>query len=259
MRHGALGVDRERQNEGAVGDGVERCVERTVQHLIHHAGCGALPLAGLREPPLDLGAVSAGAKHRFGGRPPGGEQPLRHAFVLAHQRQRRRIDLDGAPRARRRDVGGLHVRREPPRRRTQREALAVVAAPGRGVVREDPGVEQRLAQLEMRVVPLRQRDVEVRGKAVLTQQAIERGVRRVHEVADVGHALKARIARSEAQGREEEPAGVAHVGRCAALRHPFGGEAEVSPQGRSGAAGQGVGLLRGHCQRSDGKQHQRDR
>src|SRR2546425_2187774 len=49
---------------------------------------------------------------------------------------------------------------------------------------------ERLAQLQVRVVTLRQRDVEVRGKAGLPEESVQGGVRRVHEVADVGDAVE---------------------------------------------------------------------
>ena len=191
---------------------------------------GYVALACLGEALFDVAAIGAGAIHRLGGRASGGDEPLGHALVLAHEGERGCVDLDGAACAHFSQVGGLHVGREPAGRGAERETLAVVAAPGRGIVRQDRGIEERLAQLQVRVVPLRQRDVEVCGEPVLAQETVERCVRRIDEVADVGDAVEPGVPGCDRERREEETPRFAHVRGAAAFGEPFALKAKVRPE-----------------------------
>ena len=254
----AIHVDRKRQVQRAVGDDGDRRLEGAAEDLVQGPRRGGVPLAGLREQLFDLAAIGPGAEHGFGGRPPCRQEPPGDAFVLLHEGKRCGVDLHCTPGARFGEVGSLYVGREPAGCSGEPEPLAVVAAPGCPVVRDDPGVEERLAQLEVRVVPLRQRNVEARGKPILADQAVERGVRRIHEVADVGDALEARVARLEGERGEEQTPRDAHLGRGALLGQPLRGEAEVCPQRFGHEPAERVRPLRGE-RRGKGRAPEQER
>src|SRR3989441_12264316 len=102
---------------------------------------------------------------------------------------------------------------------------------------------ERLAQLQVRVVTLRQRDVEVRGKAGLPEESVQGGVRRVHEVADVGDAVEPGVAGRDSERREKETTRFAHARGAAAFGEAFALEAEVRAQGFGDEAAERVGPL----------------
>src|SRR5205823_3294432 len=144
--------------------------------------------------------------------------------------QRRLVDLDRAPRRGLLEVGDLYVGGELPSRGRELHALTLGARAGYRVVRENPRVEERLDELQARLVPLRQGEIDVRGKAVRARELVQRRVRRIDQVADVRHAAEPRVARLQAQGREEQAAGLAYLDGGAALGEPFTLEAEVGAQ-----------------------------
>src|SRR2546422_82169 len=85
-------------------------------------------------------------------------------------------------------------------------------------------------ELQARLMPLRQGEIDVRRKAVRARELVQRRVRRIDQVADVRYAAESRVARLQTKGREEQATGLAHLGRGAALGEPLPLEAEVRAQ-----------------------------
>ena len=259
-RDGAVGGDIERQTvEHAVGDHLDGRVERSPHDPVQCPARRKPALPRLGQLLLHVGPLGARAKHRLGRRAPGAEQPLRDALVLLHQHERRLVDLDRAPGGRFLEVGDLYVRGELPGRGRELHPLAIGARAGHRVVRKNPGVEDWLHELEPRLVPLRQREIDVRGKAVRARELVQRRVRRIYQVADVRHAAQARVARLQAKGREEQAAGLAYLGRRAALGEPFTLEPEVGAQRFGHELAERVGplSLEGDWGHGDKHAHQR--
>ena len=174
--------------ENAVGDHLDGRVERSPHDPVQCPGRRELLLPRLGQLLLHVRPLGARPKHCFGRRAPGSEQPLRHALVLPHEHLRRVIDLDRPPGRRFLEIGDLHVGGELPRRRRELHALAVGARAGDRVVRDDPEVEDGLHQLQARLMRLRQREIDIRRKAVRARELVQGRVRWIDQVADVRYA-----------------------------------------------------------------------
>jgi hypothetical protein len=78
-------------------------------------------------------------------------------------------------------------------------------------------------------VPLRQRHVDVRREALSADELIERGVRRIHDVAQVERAALLAVAGFEGERREKSAARLAHARRGAFHGQVLLRESEVVP------------------------------
>ena len=90
---------------------------------------------------------------------------------------------------------------------------------------------------------LRERDVEVRRKAILAQQAVQCRVGRVDEVADVRHAVQVRVARGDVERRQKEAPSGTDIGPGPPVREALGRQPEVTSQRLRDEVTEGIGPL----------------
>ena len=259
MRHRIVLAHAQVEGNEGVGQGLDGRVERPAKHLIEGARRGVLLLGGLGELLLDLAPVGAGAKHGVGRRLAGQDQPLRHSLTLLHQREG---GFPGAARGARRcdvQVGGLCLCGEPAGGGGALERLRIARVPSERVSGEDGRVEDRLQQPEPRIVPLGQGDVEIGGETVGARDLIERGIRGIHEVAQVERPGLLAKARFECDRGQEAAACLAHAGFGALDLEGLLRQPKVVPDGfghdrRHGISGRLRGGRRGRAEHPGGEE-----
>jgi hypothetical protein len=163
--YGAVRRNRQGRRKGAVGNVVDRRIERPVQHLVQHANGGRVTLPHFGQLLLDLSAVGPGPEERFRGRAAGRDQAAGNTFVFLDQRQCGGKDLNATARPCLCEVSALHVGRETARSGVAcRQSSRLFAA----IVRENRRVEERRRSAGVSH-DARKRDIEIRGESILTE------------------------------------------------------------------------------------------
>src|ERR1041384_6049098 len=94
------------------------------------------------------------------------------------------------------------------------------------------------------VVGEREGEVDVGREGDGALETIERGVRRIDQIAEIEGAALAGVAGLDRGGGEEEPAGLLDLGRAPVLGEPLRGEAEVAAQRLGDESAERIGSLR---------------
>ena len=205
-----VGCRVEREVERGVGEQRDRRVERAIQHLVQRARRGVAPLGRLGERLRGLGAVGAGAEHGIGGECALRERALERRHLRVDERHGARVDLGCARGGRVREVGELCVGGELARGTTQLGVLHRTIGARDALGGERLRRDERLREVQPRLLRERLRHAQVRRKPRRAQHLVERGVGRVHELAEVHHVLQARATRVERDRREEQRARLTH-------------------------------------------------
>jgi len=145
-----------------------------------------------------------------------GQQPLRDALALGHQREGGLPDAARAPGGTDIEEGGLRSGGQAPCGGGVLEPLSLGGVPGERVAREDGGVEDGLREADPGFPLEWDGDVDVGGEPVGADHLVERGVGRVHEVAQVEGAAQLAVAGVHRKAREEATPRLAQA--CLRLR-----------------------------------------
>jgi hypothetical protein len=158
------------------------------------------------------------------------EQPLVHADVFVHERQRRAKELRDASGARDCPVARLDFGRQTARGCAHFGGLRVSLGRRRAHASANGGLEDRLCEPDSCFLGDRQRQPNVRGEGARSRELIERSIGRVHEGSEIEATVGAGPARAEGEGGEAERSCFAHRGVCAVFVELCLGEREIGAQ-----------------------------